>query len=187
MQMATSIAFLIVAFLLVVLVLFGIIRTGLAQLESSIGIQRDGLPPGKVAPSWSSLDLTGHLRTTPAGDHWQLLLFADHSLASFIDVVTGINYLVTVTQDLEVLVLSRESRDLCESTARVLDLEVPIVPVEQTIYDAFRVRVMPFAFLLDAKGIVRWRSLVNREAQLTHAWHTIRSLEQEHSISQEKS
>lgn len=45
---------------------------------------------------------------------------------------------------------------------------------------------IPFAFLLDSRGMVRWRSLVNREEQLSHAWHTIRSLEQEYSISQEK-
>lgn len=185
MQMTTSIAFVVLAFLLIVFVLLAIIRTGFAQLESSIGIQRDGLPPGKVVPSWSLLDLAGHLRTTPAGDHWQLLVFADHSLASFLDVVAGMNHLVTATQDLEVLMLSREERELCESTARVLDLHVPIVPVDQRLYDAFRVRVMPFAFLLDSRGVVRWRSLVNREEQLSHAWHTIRSLEQQYSISQE--
>lgn len=181
--MTTSITFLVLEFLLIVFVLLAILRTGFAQLESSVGIQRDGLLPGKAAPSWSLLDLAGHLRTTPAGDHWQLLVFADHSLASFLDVVAGMNHLVTSSQDLEVLMLSREGRELCESTARALDLHVPIIPVDQRLYDGFRVRVMPFAFLLDARGVVRWRSLVNREEQLTHAWHTIRSLEQEHSIS----
>jgi hypothetical protein len=29
---------------------------------------------------------------------------------------------------------------------------------------------MPFAFLLDPAGIVRWIGLVNTEAQLVHAW-----------------
>src|SRR5262249_2492972 len=119
--MTISIAFLVLELLLIALVLLAILRTGFAQLESSIGIQRDGLPPGKGAPSWSLLDLAGHLRTTPARDHWQLLVFVDHSLASFLGVVAGMNHLVTTARDLEVLMLSREGRELCESVGRALD------------------------------------------------------------------
>ncbi len=110
MGIVLGITFLGVGAMFVVLVTLAIVRTGLMRLESSAGIWRDGLPSGKAAPSWSLPDLEGHLRITPAGDHWQFLIFADHSLASFPDLVAGMNHLARAVQDLEVLVLSRDSR-----------------------------------------------------------------------------
>jgi hypothetical protein len=182
MAVTQGVAFFIVEILLIALVLLAMVRTGFARLESSIGIARDGLSPGKPAPSWSLPDLEGHLRVTPAGDHWQLLIFADHSLASFPNLVTGMNHLAATAQELEILVLSRDSRELCEATVRALDLQVPVVQVDQAFYDNFRVRVMPFATLLDSQGIVRWVGLVNTEEQLFHTWRTIRALERKASV-----
>ncbi len=171
MSMAEGLGYLALTFVLILLVLIATVRIGFIRLESSLGIARDGIPPGKPAPSWSLPDLEGHLRVTPAGDHWQLLIFADHSLSAFPNLVAGMNHLAFAAQELEVLVLSRDSRDLCEATVRALDVQVPIVQVDQAFYDRFWVRVMPFAFLLDPRGIVRWISLVNTEEQLFHIWH----------------
>ncbi len=187
MSIALGLTFLGVELVLIVLILLAMVQTGFARLSSSIGIARDGLPPGKSAPPWSLPDLQGHLRVTPAGDHWQFLIFAEHSLASFPDLVAGMNHLAAAVQELEVLVLSRESRDLCETTVRALDLQVPIAQVDQAFYDRFRVRVMPFATLLDPRGIVRWVSLVNTEEQLSHAWRTIRATMDEGGLSKEVS
>lgn len=185
MDSAQGLIFLGVELVLIVLVLLAMVQTGFARLSSSIGIARDGLPPGKLAPPWSLPDLEGHLRVTPAGDHWQCLIFAEHSLASFPDLVVGMNHLAATVQELEVLILSRESRDLCEATVRALDLQVPIVQVDQAFYDRFRVRVMPFAFLLDPRGKVRWVSLVNTEQQLAHTWNTIRATTDDGGFSEE--
>jgi hypothetical protein len=186
-DIAQGLTFLGVELVLIALVLLAMMRTGFAQLESSIGIARDGLPVGKPAPPWSLPDLVGHLRVTPAGDHWQFLIFADHSLASFPNLVAGMNHLAATVQELEILVLSRESRDLCEATVRALNLHVPIVQVDQEFYNRFRVRVMPFATLLDPRGTVRWVSLVNIEEQLSHAWRTIRAMTDEGGFSEEVS
>ncbi len=185
MDTALGLTFLGVELAFIVLVLLAIVRTGFFRLESSVGIARDGLPPGKSAPSWSLPDLEGHLRVTPSADHWQLLIFTDHSLASFPHLVAGMNHLVASVQDLEILVLSRDDRELCEATIRAFDLQVPIVQVDQTLYDNFRVRVMPFAFLLDFRGIVRWVSLVNTEEHLSHMLRTMRSLTAESNLSEE--
>ncbi len=187
MSIALGLTFLGVELVLITLVLLAILRTGLMRLDSSAGIWRDGIPPGKMAPPWSLPDLEGHLRVTPAGDHWQFLIFADRSLASFPSLVAGMNHLAAAVRELEVLVLSRESRELCEATVRALDLQVPIVQVDQAFYDRFWVRVMPFAFLLDPRGIVRWVSLVNTEEQLSHAWRTIKAMTDEGGISEEVS
>lgn len=185
MAIAQGITFLMLEVVLTALVLLAMVRIGFARLESSIGIARDGLPPGKSAPSWRLLDLEGRLRVTPASDHWQFLIFAEHSLASFPNLVAGMNHLAVTVQELEVLILSRESREFCEAMARALDLTVPIVQVDQALYDKFRVRVMPFAFLLDSGGIVRWVSLVNTGQQLSHAWNIIRATADSGGFSEE--
>ena len=170
--MSTGIGLLFVAIELVfiALALLAILRTGFLRLNSSIGIGRDGFPPGKTVPSWSLPDIEGRLRVTPAGDHWQLLVFANHALASFPDLVSGMNHLAATSQELEVLLLSQDSLENCRDTVEELDLQVPVVPVDAAFYERFRVRVMPFVFFLDPAGVVRWVGLVNTEAQVVHAW-----------------
>lgn len=187
MSIALGLTFLGVELVLIALVVLAVVRIGFTRLESSLGIARDGIPPGKAAPPWSLPDLEGHLRITPAGDHWQLLIFADHSLSAFPNLVAGMNHLATAVQELEVLVLSRDSRELCEATIRALDVQVPIVQVDQAFYDRFRVRVMPFALLLDPRGIVHWIGLANTEEQLFHIWRMIRATIDKDGFSKEVS
>jgi hypothetical protein len=170
MSVGISVLFMGVEVVFIVLALLAILRAGFLRLNSSVGIARDGFPPGKMVPSWSLADLEGRLRVTPAGDHWQLLVFANRSLEAFPEVVSGMHSLSESAQELEVLVISQHNPEDCRETAQQLDLQVPIVPVDPAFYDRFRVRVMPFAFFLDPRGIVRWVGLVNTEAQITHAW-----------------
>jgi hypothetical protein len=170
MDLAVGILFLGIALALIALALLATLRTGYARLNSSVGILRDGFPPGKPAPPFSLPDLEGRLRVAPAGDHWQLLIFANLSLVAFPDLVAGINRLAQTVQELEVVILSHEDRQHCEALSQGLELQAPVVPVEPHVYDRFRVRVVPFAFLLDPHGIIRWVGLVNTEEQLFHLW-----------------
>jgi hypothetical protein len=110
------------------------------------------------------------LRVTPASDHWQLLVFANKSLEAFPELINGMHNLAYYAQELEVLVMSQDSKEDCRTMAMELDLQVPIVPVDPAFYDRYRVRVMPFAFFLDPRGIVRWVGPANEEEQLIHAW-----------------
>ena len=185
MDFALGVIFLTLELVCIALALLAIMRTGFARLGSAIGIARDGFPPGKKVPSWSLPDIEGHLRVTPAGDHWQLLAFANRSLVAFPEAIAGIHHLAHSARELEVLILSNESREDCVITAEGLDLQVPIVPVDPALYDRFRVRVMPFAFLLDPHGIVRWVGLIKSEDQLLHAWHMSQATVHEGVSSQE--
>src|SRR5438045_4284363 len=124
MDVAIGVTFLGLELAFIALVLLAIVRTGFVRLSSPIGIARDGFPPGKAVPSWSLPDLEGHLRVTPAGDHWQLLVFANRSLASFPELVSGMHHLNQNAQELEVLVLSQDSTEDCRETAQELDLQV---------------------------------------------------------------
>ena len=171
MNIVIGVIFLVLELICIALALLSVLRSGIARLSSSAGVARDGFPPGKAVPSWSLPDYDGYLRVTPAGDHWQLLVFADNCLASFPEVVSGMHHLSQEFQELEVLIMSQESKEDCRITAEGLDLRVPTVPVDSSFYDRFRVRVMPFLFFVDPQGIVRWVGLANTEQQLIHAWH----------------
>lgn len=176
MNIAEGVIFLITALVFIALAVLVIIQNSFIRLNSSIGIARDGLPPGKVAPSWQLPDLEGRLHVTPAGDRWQLLIFINQALAAFPDLVTGMHHLAATFHELEVLILSTESKENCAQTIQQLNLQVPVVPIDSALYDRFRVRVMPFAFFLGPDGIVRWVGLVNTEAQLSVAWRIARAV-----------
>ncbi len=177
MDISISVVFILVAVVFLLLTLLIIIRMGFFRLEGAIGIAGDGFPPGTAAPHWSLTDLAGQTRKTPALNHWQFLIFVDYALGGFPDLVTGIQYFHSTVKDVEVIVLSRDNKDFCEAMVRGLDLKVPVVPVNQSFYNYFRVRVMPFAFLLDPQGIVRWAGVVNTKALLVHLWTLAQAVE----------
>ncbi len=186
MDGALGVTFLSVELLLIALVLLAIVRTGFARLGSAIGIARDGFPPGTKAPPWSLPDLEGHLRVTPAGDHWQLLIFVNRALVGFPELIAGMHQLARAAHELEIVILSSEDHADNTVTAQGLDLQVPIVTVDQAFYDRYRVRVMPFAFFLDPHGLVRWVGLLNSEAELFHAWRMIRATVPADNVAKER-
>lgn len=173
MNIAIGIAFLCLAAIFIVLSLLALLNIGIARLESSVGIARDGILPGKLAPRWAIQDAGGVLRTSPNISRWQFLIFADNCLESFPNLVKGMNHFVIANQNVEVLVLSRNNQALCRITKDVLELNVPIIPVEQSLYNRYHVRVMPFTFLLDPKGTIHQIGLVNTAEQLFKMWHAV--------------
>ncbi len=182
MDVVQAIIFLVAACILLALTLLAILRQGFLRLESSIGIARDGLPIGAVAPALSLPDLAGRAHAIPSMSRWQFLVFGDRSLVAFPGVVSGVNILhalATAAQegdDLEVLILSRDSPELCWAMAEGLGLEAPAIPVDQAVYTRFHVRVSPFACLIDPRGIVQWKGLINTADQMVHAWRLTRAL-----------
>jgi hypothetical protein len=163
-----AVAFLAVELVVLVLVLLALTRVGIARLESAAGIWRDGLPRGATAPAWEAYDLEGRAHQSPSRDKWQVLIFSDHSLAAFPSLVTGMKKLPTASPNVEVLLMSRDGIALSEITARTLDLHTPILANQHGLDRRFRVRVAPYAFVIDPAGVVRWLGLVNTEDQLFH-------------------
>lgn len=184
MDFVGGIIFLGVAVVLILLSLLAMVSMGFKQLNSSVGITRDGIPVGRAFQPWTLPDLEGHIHGTPnhVSSRWQLLIFADRSLVAFPSLVTGIHHFVQSVQEVEVLICSRDPRNVCEATMQGLGLQVPVISVNQTFYDRFHVRVMPFAFLLDPLGTIHWKGLLNTEAQLFHIWRMIHSVALEESF-----
>lgn len=185
MSSAVGISFLILEVVFITLALLMILQMGVQRLESSIGIMRDGFPPGKAAPKWSLPDLMGQMRKTPTGSQWQLLIFVDHTLVSFPELSTEINQFSMATPELEVLVVSRDDMRLCVATQEILNLQVPIVPVDQSFYERYRVRIMPFVMFLDPLGTVYSAGLVNNVAQLFNTWKMVQATAHDEDISEE--
>lgn len=154
-----------------------ILRIGFMRLESPLGILRDGIRPGKRAPAWQELDSQGRTRGIPTRDRWQFLLFGDRSLVAFPGVVEGANYLAAHEPELDVLVLSRDSAELCHAAEQGLGLRAPVIPVSQSTYHRFNVRVMPLSMIIDPGGVVKWVALVNNAEQMIYGWETCQALE----------
>lgn len=57
-----------------------------------------------------------------------------------------------------------------------LDLKVPVVSVDMDFYQRFRVNVMPFAFIVDASGIIRWVGVANAR-RLKHTWELLQNVQ----------
>jgi hypothetical protein len=137
-----------------------LLRVGILRLEMRVGIDRDGLPIGHKCPAWHAPDLDGNPRSVPGDGRWQILVFADHSLQSFPDVIEGIARLGAGDPDVEVLVLSSASPELSARLPRV-GVTCPVVCVDPSFYRRHDVRAMPFIFVLDADGVVRATGLAS--------------------------
>lgn len=146
---------------------------GFVRLESPLGILRDGLPLGARAPRWTIRDDRGRLRKVPSGESWQLLVFGDHSLEAFPDLVSGIKRLTEDEPSLEVLVLHSAHPAEAEMTAealRLLETDLPLVKADDRLRSSYNVRVLPFLIFLDAAGRARGRGLVNSDAAVQALW-----------------
>lgn len=166
----SAIIFLIIELFLIIFAVLLIQYLGFRRLESNIGIRRDGIRYGKLVPSWHLSDISGQVHSTPAKHFWQFLIFTDHSLQSFPDLLRGVNNLSNQITPLEILVIARGSFETCYDFAQKLNLQAPVIPVDQNFYNRYKVRIMPFAYLVDPSGIVRWVGLINTEEQLVNIW-----------------
>jgi hypothetical protein len=167
-----NILFFIVASVLLLLCLLLVLQSGILRLESRMGRARDGFPPGTELPHWSLPDLTGQIHRTPSKKHCQLLIFTTHALGAFPRLVELIEHLNVTEKKLEIIILSSAPKDICEAMGRGLDLHVPVVRVDMSFYRRFRVRVMPFAFIVDSSGIIHWVGIASARA-VEHAWQLL--------------
>ncbi len=163
-------AFIGLASLDAILALLALFQLGVLRLESSGGRLRDGLMPGAVAPRWVHSDATGRQHEMPNGKRWRLLVFADHSLAEFPDLVAGIRSLHDTQDTLEVLGACHTPVDFAEAGIRLLGLTYPVLAVGREFYLVHNVHAMPFVMFVDPSGIVGSSGLVNDAAQLLALW-----------------
>lgn len=141
-------------------------------LSGSRAIADDGLRRGSRAPSWSLAGASGRLAVSPPRQApLQLIVFADHSLASFPSMADGLRALAHDPSCPEILLLTRHPSRLVQTALESLGLgRLEVVTGSPALYGKYNVRVMPFVIAVDSAGRVRASSLVNQAWQVEKLW-----------------
>lgn len=164
--MATATLAVLAVLSLVVLVLaLGLLSgEGHKQLNTPLAISNDGPRVGRPAPRATIETISGDKITVPNGTR-QILLFADHSLMEFDDLLP---WLASEPADPPGLVVVGSMDRTSAALLAGLGLGVPTAVVPHAIYDRYRIRVMPYAVVIDASGRVVTSGLVNTPFQVRH-------------------
>jgi hypothetical protein len=172
--MVFVILFIVIAVLLCAAAIMAVFGVTHLAMSGSEAVERDGLHRGTPAPRWSRPDAAGRLRSSPPASGFQLIVFGDHGLKSFPELIAGIAGLLTES-DLEVIILPREKDNITVPLLSLLGLEsATVVAGSPSLYGRYNVRVTPFAIFVDPEGRIRGSSLVNHGWQLTKLWQLAR-------------
>ncbi len=132
---------------------------GVRVLHTSEATTRDGVPVGEPAPLRPPLPV-------PSPDRLTLLVFGSPQCGPCRALVPDLNVFARRQRaTLDAWFISSETPDGVQLTKRELGLEVPAVG-DRSAANEFKVRVTPFAFVLDDHGVVLSKALVNHEAAL---------------------
>ncbi|MEX1254990.1 MAG: TlpA disulfide reductase family protein [Dehalococcoidia bacterium] len=144
-------------------------QLGMMYLGTAQGVARDGLAPGTAAPEFAVQALDGRglsladFRGLPL-----LLVFGSPSCAPCKALIPDLNaFAQEYAGDLRVLFLSRGELELTQRFAEENAVEVTVaVHPDESLPDQFKVRVTPFAHMLDAEGVVQAKGLANNRQHL---------------------
>ncbi|MEX0786026.1 MAG: TlpA disulfide reductase family protein, partial [Dehalococcoidia bacterium] len=151
-------------------VIFVLLRQlGVIYLGTAQGVANDGLAPGERAPAFSLPGIDGELVSLEALRGLPLLLvFGSPTCAPCKGLIPDLNVFAEErASDLRVLFLSRGEVEATQRFASENDLQVPVAthPDEQ-LPEQYKARVTPFAFVIDAEGVVRAKGLANNREHL---------------------
>ena len=151
-------------------VIFILLRQlGVIYLGTAQGVAGDGLSPGERAPDFALPDLDGReialsgFRGLPL-----LLVFGSPSCGPCKTLIPDLQAFAAEKRDqLRVLFLSRGEVEDARTFAREQDVRVPVaVHPDEALAEKYKVRVTPFAFVIDGEGVVRAKGLANNRAHL---------------------
>lgn len=166
--MATTVLTVLVLLSLVVLLLAVslYVSVGASQLHGAEAIAYDGPRVGRAVPRLDVATIGADARVVVPSGRRQVLLFADHSLMDFEEILELLS--AEDRADLpDLAVLGSTDRTSAELISG-LGLRVPAAMVAHTVYEGYRVRVMPYAVVVEADGTAVTSGLVNTRFQLRH-------------------
>jgi peroxiredoxin len=155
--------------------LFMVIRQiGVVYLGSSEGVSRDGLPVGHIAPSFQATRLDGQELTFPdLVPGWRVIIFGRSLCPPCQALVPDLNDVAREKgQAATFLFLSQSDPDTTRVFQEESGIRVPVIWTEdRAISESYRVRVSPFAFVIDPEGIVKAKGLANHRQHLEYLWN----------------
>jgi hypothetical protein len=164
MATASLVALAVLSLVVLVLATGLLANLGARQLSTPLAIAHDGPRVGRPAPRLEVRAVDGSAVVVPAGRR-QVLLFTDHSLMDFEELLA---VLIDVRADRPDVVVFGSGNRTSAALLEGLGLDVPVALVPHAVYDRYRVRVMPYAVVVDASGLVVTSGLVNTPFQLRH-------------------
>lgn len=139
-------------------------QVGVAYLSTPEGVGRDGLRPGSAAPDVSGRDMAGGHSTTitAAAGVWTLLVFGRAICPLCHRLVPHLNSASSQLHEMvRVAFLCQSDQPGARALVEATGVKVPVFAIEPETEAQYKVRVTPFAVVLDADGIVRGRGVVN--------------------------
>jgi len=133
---------------------------GLMALGTVDGVQRDGLPVGVVAPSFTGMSASDEIKDWPGPHPLGVLLFAAPGCEPCAKVLPHVQSLQQLAPELSVTVVVAGSSENATLIANKYKLTGDCLADRGTdVFGKFKVRVSPFAFVVDRDGRIRAKGL----------------------------
>jgi peroxiredoxin len=142
---------------------FGIVALGTIE-----GVQRDGLAIDTEAPPFAAVTSDGvPIRWHPVEGRQSLLLFASPDCQPCADILPRIAALVPERPDLAVVAVVAGPQEIARRLAEKFEANYECLADDGSgAFDLYRVRVTPFAFIVDGSGRIKSKGLCNSPDRL---------------------
>lgn len=157
-----------------VLVLLVYRHFGLMAMGTLDGVQRDGLPVGEVAPTVVGATGDGREAEWPiVRGRTHLLLFASSGCAPCERVLPALSELSALNKDLRVAtILSGPPQVARQLEERIRPSFTCLAQDTTNVFNSYRVRVTPFAFLIGEDGRIRAKGLCSDPGKIVHLFES---------------
>lgn len=134
-------------------------------MPSRIG--RSGLKPGKKAPDFTLPSVAGgEITLADYASRQVLLVFVQTGCSPCHSIVPELNRLVR-SGELQVLAINNSDPEAVENWAREVGAAFPVLVQEHwSISKRYEVFATPFAFLIDEKGMIASKGIVNSKQHI---------------------
>lgn len=143
----------------------------LRETLSSVGTEKDGLPIGSSAPSFSYTPIQAS-EATPRyfvpQENWSLLLIADPECASCRNALSALTKLAPQLKGrMRMLAITTSDPVFVDAVDEFRSSPIEIGYVErEVIHKLYHTGTTPCLYVVDAKGVVRAKSVVSDESSI---------------------
>lgn len=154
------------------IILLAVLHTfGSFYLSTARGVSRDGLPIGMRAPDFESPALDGAIfRLSAARGQWVALVFAEPGCVTCYQLLPELGRLdAQLAGSAQIGFIFRGTVEDARAFPDLDAAPIPVIAVGRNgTFDRFRVRVSPFAQIVDPDGVVRAKGLANTRNAIEH-------------------
>jgi hypothetical protein len=146
----------------------------LKETLRSVGTEKDGLPLGSQAPSFSYTPIRaseGASRYFAPQENWSLLVIADPECASCRNALAVVTKLAPqLKSSMHMLAITTSHPAVIEAVDEFRFSPIEIGHVErEVVHKLYQTRTTPFLYVIDAKGAIRAKSVINDASSIKKA------------------